>query len=60
MGLAQIIPLSAVWAGEERDAHFDGPPLLYGKAEGATPFHLSLHVGDVGHTLVVVLIFTQN
>ena len=33
--------------------HFDGPPLLYGKTEGATPFRLSLHVGDVGHTLVV-------
>jgi type IV secretion system protein VirB4 len=27
--------------------------LLYGKTEGSTPFRLSLHVGDVGHTLVV-------
>ena len=53
LNLAHMIPLSAVWAGEERDAHFDGPPLLYGKTEGATPFRLSLHVGDVGHTLVV-------
>ena len=52
LNLAHIIPLSAVWAGEERDTHFDGPPLLYGKTEGATPFRLSLHVGDVGHTLV--------
>ena len=53
LNLAHMIPLSAVWAGEEWDAHFDGPPLLYGKTEGATPFRLSLHVGDVGHTLVV-------
>jgi type IV secretion system protein VirB4 len=53
LNLAHMIPLSAVWAGEERDTHFDGPPLLYGKTEGATPFRLSLHVGDVGHTLVV-------
>src|SRR4029077_10145778 len=27
--------------------------LLFAKTEGATPFRLSLHVGDVGHTLVV-------
>ncbi|MEO0995303.1 MAG: conjugal transfer protein TrbE, partial [Pseudomonadota bacterium] len=53
LNLAHMIPLSAVWAGPERDEHFDAPPLLYGKTEGATPFRLSLHVGDVGHTLVV-------
>ncbi len=35
------------------DDHFGAPPLLYGKTEGSTPFRLSLHVGDVGHTLVV-------
>ncbi|MER9868491.1 conjugal transfer protein TrbE [Mesorhizobium sp. M0136] len=50
--LAHMIPLSAMWAGPERDEHFGGPPLLYGKTEGSTPFRLSLHVGDVGHTLV--------
>lgn len=27
--------------------------LLFGKAEGSTPFRFSLHVGDVGHTLIV-------
>jgi type IV secretion system protein VirB4 len=27
--------------------------LLHGKAEGSTPFRFSLHVGDVGHTLIV-------
>jgi type IV secretion system protein VirB4 len=27
--------------------------LLYGKTEGSTPFRFSLHVGDVGHTLIV-------
>ncbi len=53
LNLAHIIPLSAVWAGPERDEHFGAPPLLYGKTEGSTPFRLSLHVGDVGHTLVV-------
>ncbi|PBB90288.1 conjugal transfer protein TrbE [Mesorhizobium sp. WSM3864] len=53
LNLAHMIPLSAVWAGPERDEHLGGPPLLYGKTEGSTPFRLSLHVGDVGHTLVV-------
>lgn len=53
LNLAHMIPLSAVWAGPERDDHFKAPPLLYGRTEGATPFRFSLHVGDVGHTLVV-------
>jgi type IV secretion system protein TrbE len=53
MNLAHMIPLSAVWAGPDRDEHFAAPPLLFGKTEGSTPFRLSLHVGDVGHTLIV-------
>lgn len=53
LNLAHLIPLSAVWAGAARDEHLDGPALLYGKTEGSTPFRLSLHVGDVGHTLVI-------
>jgi len=53
LNLAHMIPLSAVWAGPDRNEHLAGPPLLLGKTEGSTPFRLSLHVGDVGHTLVV-------
>jgi len=53
LNLAHMIPLSAVWAGPERDEHLAGPPLLFGKTEGSTPFRLSIHVGDVGHTLLV-------
>ncbi|QUD90147.1 conjugal transfer protein TrbE [Phenylobacterium montanum] len=53
LNLAHMMPFSAVWAGPARDEHLDGPPLLYGRTEGSTPFRLSLHVGDVGHTLVV-------
>ena len=53
LNLAHMMPLSAVWAGPERNQHLDGPPLLFAKTEGATPFRLSLHVGDVGHTLVI-------
>lgn len=53
LNLAHMIPLSAVWAGPERDEHFDAPPLFYARTEGSTPFRFSLHVGDVGHTLIV-------
>jgi len=53
LNLAHLLPLSAVWAGAERDGHFGAVPLLYGKTEGSTPFRFSLHVGDVGHCLVV-------
>lgn len=53
INLAHMIPLSAVWAGPESDGHFSAPPLFYAKTEGSTPFRFSLHVGDVGHTLIV-------
>ncbi|HQS44905.1 MAG: conjugal transfer protein TrbE [Rhizobiales bacterium 24-66-13] len=53
LNLAHMIPLSAVWAGPARDEHFKAPPLFLGKTEGSTPFRFSLHVGDVGHTLIV-------
>lgn len=53
LNLAHMIPLSAVWSGPAGDAHFDAPPLFHARTEGSTPFRLSLHVGDVGHTLVV-------
>ena len=53
LNLAHMIPLSAVWAGPERDEHLAAPPLFFARTEGATPFRFSLHVGDVGHTLVI-------
>lgn len=51
--LIHMMPLSTIWAGASRNKHLDGPPLLYTQTSGNTPFRLSLHVGDVGHTLVV-------
>jgi type IV secretion system protein VirB4 len=53
LNLAHLLPLSAAWAGPERNAHLDGPVLLQARTQGSTPFRLSLHVGDVGHALVV-------
>ena len=53
LNLAHMMPFSAVWAGPERDEHSQAPPLFFARTEGSTPFRFSLHVGDVGHTLVV-------
>ena len=53
LNLAHLMPVSAVWAGQERNAHLDGPPLIVTRTDGATPFRLITHIGDVGHTLVV-------
>ena len=53
LNLAHIMPVSAVWAGPVRDEHLGGPPLFHARTQGSTPFRFSLHVGDVGHTLVI-------
>ncbi len=53
LSLADLLPVSAVWAGPARDACLDGPPLAIARTTGSTPFRLVLHVGDVGHAMVV-------
>ncbi len=53
LNLADLLPVSAVWAGPSGDACLDGPPLAVARTTGSTPFRLVLHVGDVGHAMVV-------
>lgn len=53
LNLAHMMPVSAVWAGPERNRHLDAPPLMITETRGATPFRLDLHSGDVGHAFVV-------
>ena len=53
LNLAHVAPLATPWAGEEKNAHLSAPSLMLTRTDGATPFRLNLHVGDVGHTLVV-------
>lgn len=53
LNLAHMMPVSAVWAGPVKNQHFDAPALLTARTRGATPFRLDLHVGDVGHSLIV-------
>jgi type IV secretion system protein VirB4 len=48
-----FIPVTAIWPGDERNSFLNGPALLYTDTVGYTPFRLNLHVGDVGHTMIV-------
>lgn len=54
--LSDLLPLSSVWTGDETHPNpmypAGSPPLFYAATTGATPFRVSLHSGDVGHTLV--------
>lgn len=53
LNLADLLPVSAVWAGPPGDACLGGPPLATARTTGSTPFRMALHVGDVGHAMVV-------
>ncbi|MBN9276750.1 MAG: conjugal transfer protein TrbE, partial [Hyphomicrobium sp.] len=53
LNLAHMMPVSAVWAGPDKNRHLDAPPLMMTETRGATPFRLDLHNGDVGHAFVV-------
>ncbi|MDX2266208.1 MAG: conjugal transfer protein TrbE [Hyphomicrobiales bacterium] len=53
LNLAHLMSLSAVWAGPTHNAHLRAPVLMMTKTRGSTPFRFDLHVGDVGHALVV-------
>ena len=55
--LADMLPLSSVWAGRDRAPcpfYPNGSPaLLHAATDGSTPFRLNLHIGDLGHTLML-------
>ena len=57
MNLSDLLPLSSIWTGNQHnpcDRYPSGSPaLIYADTAGATPFRLNLHVGDVGHTLII-------
>lgn len=57
LNLADLMPLTSVWAGPEMHPNPLYPPnspaLLYGDTTGRTPFRVTTHVDDVGHTLVL-------
>jgi len=57
LNLADLLPITALWAGPQHNPcpfyPDKSPPLAYAATTGWTPFRISLHVGDVGHTLMI-------
>jgi type IV secretion system protein TrbE len=57
MNLADLLPVSSIWTGENNapcPLYPEGlPPLMHVLTSGNTPFHLNLHVRDVGSAFVV-------
>lgn len=53
LNFCHLAPITATWSGDLDNRHLKGPVLLYTDTVGYTPFRLSLHVGDLGHTMVV-------
>lgn len=55
--LCHLLPFTAIWPGSEHHPcpfYPEGSPaLLYAKTDGATPFRLTLHAGDLGHTAII-------
>jgi type IV secretion system protein VirB4 len=55
LNLADMLPATAVWAGESTHPcpmyPPNSPPLAYAATNGSTPFRINSHVGDVGHIL---------
>jgi len=52
LNLCDLIPLASAWSGPPRCEHLDGPAVIQARTQGASPFRLCLHQGDVGHTMV--------
>jgi len=57
LNLAHLLPFTSVYPGPERHpCPFyppASPPLAWASTDGATPFRLCLHAGDVGHTTIL-------
>ncbi len=53
LNFCHLAPATAMWSGDKNNAHLQGPVLIYTDSFGYTPFRLSLHVRDVGHTMIV-------
>lgn len=55
--LADLLALSSVWPGHKSNPcpfyPEASPPLMQVETDGSTPFRFSLHVGDVGHTMIL-------
>jgi type IV secretion system protein VirB4 len=56
LNLANMLILTDIWSGSDYNPcplyPKNSPPLFYAATRGTTPFRFSLHVGDVGHSII--------
>lgn len=56
MNLADLIPTSTIWTGEDFAPNplmpANSPPLMHGLTSGNSPFRINLDVRDLGHTIM--------
>lgn len=56
MNLADLLPTSTIWTGENRAPSPlfppNAPPLLHGVTSGNSPMRINLHVRDLGHGII--------
>lgn len=52
LNFCHLAPITSLWSGDKWNKHLKGPVLLYTDTSGFTPFRLSLHIEDVGHTMI--------
>lgn len=48
-----LIPLGADWDGDKINKHFNQEALLYAESGLGSSFKFNLHIGDIGHTLIL-------
>lgn len=53
LNLAHLLPYSAIWDGQAQDEHLQSSALFYAYTQGNTPFKFALHIGDVGHHMII-------
>jgi len=57
LNVANLLPTTTVWPGREVNPcpffPSRSPALFLGRGSGTTPFYGNIHVGDLGHTLIL-------
>ncbi|BDB13994.1 VirB4 family type IV secretion/conjugal transfer ATPase [Acidithiobacillus ferrooxidans] len=57
LNLAHLLPFTSVWPGPDENACPFYPPhsavLMHANTDGSTPFRISLHAGDIGHSVIL-------
>jgi type IV secretion system protein VirB4 len=57
LNLAHLLPFTSIWPGPDENSCPFYPPhsavLMHANTDGSTPFRVSLHAGDIGHSVIL-------